>query len=153
VAKPGIGAAAGKLRRTMNAFRQLALCLAVLFAAEVCAAQDAAGCKDSPLVSRFPGCTITACTDRDDDVHDFTMPSGPPKRIDGRYQMLNYRCPATASKAQVLRNLHTALQSAGYAFDYDSGGYGDFTVQLGKTWIGEEVSAGTTPSTSSSRRS
>jgi hypothetical protein len=52
----------------------------------------------------------------------------------------DYHFPKTASKAQVVRNLNTALRTAGYTFVYDSGDYGDFTVHRGKTWIAEEVS-------------
>jgi outer membrane protein OmpA-like peptidoglycan-associated protein len=40
----------------------------------------------------------------------------------------------------VVRNLNTALRTAGYTFDYDSGDYGDFTVHKGNTWILVEVS-------------
>jgi len=42
----------------------------------------------------------------------------------------------------VLRNLNTALKSAGYIFDYDSGDYGVFNVHMGKTWIHVGVSGG-----------
>jgi OmpA-OmpF porin, OOP family len=99
-------------------------------------------CKDSPLISRFPGSIITDCVDRQDDIHDFGMGDGkPPKRLEGNYQMIAYSYPKTASKAVVLRNVHTAIKSAGYIFDYDSGDFGDFTVHLGKTWIGMEVNS------------
>ena len=102
---------------------------------------DKQGCKDSPLISRFPGSVITDCVDKDDDQGTFPMgPGKPDKKIEGEYHWLNYDFPKTASKAQVLRNLHTAVKAAGYIFDYDSGDYGDFTVHLGKTWILIEVS-------------
>lgn len=104
---------------------------------------DLKGCKDSPLIGRFPGSVITDCLDKDDDVGTFPMENGKPaKKIEGELHRLSYNFPKTASKAQVVRNLHTAVKSAGYIFDYDSGDYGDFTVHMGKTWILIEVSAG-----------
>jgi outer membrane protein OmpA-like peptidoglycan-associated protein len=132
----------------MKVIRYLLLCLAVAFAAHVCTAQaqDAKGCKDSPLIGRFPGSVITGCTDKAFDGYSFTVTvekQNKPKRVEGKYFQLNYNWPSrTASKSQVVRNLNNALKTAGYTFDYDSGDYGDFTVHMGKTWIMEEVSAG-----------
>lgn len=101
-----------------------------------CLAQqkDAKGCKDSPLITRFPGSVLTGCSDKADDVAELLM-DGPTKKIEGEVHRLNYNFPSTASKAQVVRNLNTALRNAGFTFDYDSGGYGDFTAHSGKTWI------------------
>jgi OmpA-OmpF porin, OOP family len=132
----------------MKAIRILLLCLALPLAAYVCIAQtkDAPGCKDSPLIDRFPGSIITGCNDKAFDGYNFTVTvdkQNITKRIEGKFFQLNYNWPsATASKSQVVRNLNNALKAAGYAFDYDSGDYGDFTVHMGKTWIMEEVSGG-----------
>jgi OmpA-OmpF porin, OOP family len=120
----------------------LLLCLATPFVVRVCTAQDAEGCKDSPLISRFPGSVITACSDKADDVFSFTMSPKPQKKIEGEFHRIDYRFPNAASKAQVVRNLNTALRRAGYTFDYDSGDYGDFTAHMGKTWIQIEISGG-----------
>jgi len=110
---------------------------------QVGAAQDAAGCKDSPLITRFPGATIVSCTDKPDDVGSLPMGSGKPdKKVEGEFHRVAYRVPSTVSKAQVVRNINTALHTAGYIFDYDSGGYGDLTVHMGKTWIYESVGGG-----------
>jgi outer membrane protein OmpA-like peptidoglycan-associated protein len=103
-------------------------------------AQDAQGCKDSPLISRFPGSVIADCSDKQDDVANLPMGNKPVKRIEGEVHKVTYNFPKTASKAQVVRNLNTALRTAGYTFDYDSGDYGDFTVHKGNTWILVEVS-------------
>jgi OOP family OmpA-OmpF porin len=120
---------------------------AAVCAVQLCLAQaprpDAEGCKDSPLVGRFPGSVITSCKDVADDAFSFTMASGKPnKRLEGEMHVLSYDFPKTASKAQVVRNLNTAMRNAGYTFDYDSGDYGDFTVHRGKTWIQIEISGG-----------
>ena len=123
----------------------LFLCLAASFATKVCSAQapDAKGCKDSPLISRFPGSYITSCSQADDDVFSFEMgPGKPAKKIEGRVIKIYYGYPATTSKAQVVRNLNAALKSAGYTFDYDTGSLGEFNVHMGKTWIHIGVSGG-----------
>jgi OOP family OmpA-OmpF porin len=109
-----------------------------LFLAPWCAAQqkDAEGCKDSPLITRFPGSIIISCSEKADDVGSFAMGNGKPnKEIEGELHKWTYRFPSTASKPQVVRNLTTALHAAGYIFDYDSGSYGDSTSHMGKTWI------------------
>jgi OOP family OmpA-OmpF porin len=111
----------------------------------LCLAQpkDADGCKDSPLIGRFPGSVIANCKDKDDDVFEFTMANGKPrKRLEGELHQIQYNYPKSASKAQVVRNLNTALHRAGYIFDYDSGDYGDFTAHMGTTWIQIEISGG-----------
>jgi outer membrane protein OmpA-like peptidoglycan-associated protein len=129
----------------MKNLRFMLLCLAVVFAAKFCAAQakDADGCKDSPLISRFPGSIISSCKQADDDVYSFEMgPGKPVKKIEGKFFYIHYNYPKTATKPQVLRNLKTALKTAGYIMDYDSGDYGDFYVHLGKTWIYVGVSGG-----------
>jgi outer membrane protein OmpA-like peptidoglycan-associated protein len=133
----------------MKAVTSLTLCLIAALAASACAAQtqhDQAGCKDSPLIQRFPGSFITQCNQKAFDGYDFTVTvdkQSKTKRVEGNFFQLNYNWPRdTASKSQVVRNLNNALRTAGYTFDYDSGDYGDFTVHLGKTWIMEEVSGG-----------
>jgi len=128
----------------MRSFPCVFLCLAAV-AVPVCSAQqhDADGCKDSPIVTRFPGSVIASCKELDDNTFDFTMTKpAPPKRIEGKFLEVDYHYPVTASKPQVLRNIHTAIKNAGYVFDYDSGDYGDFTVHMGKTWIFFQINSG-----------
>lgn len=94
----------------MRTIQYMLLCLAVAFTVHVCAAQtqDAKGCKDSQLISRFPGSVISSCKQTDDDVFSFEMgPGKPDKKIEGKFLNINYNYPHTASKAQVLRNLKT----------------------------------------------
>jgi OOP family OmpA-OmpF porin len=121
----------------------LCLSAALLIAAQSRAQSDAQGCKDSPLITRFPGSVISACKDQADDAFDFQQGNNKPKkRVEGEFHRIDYNFPKTASKAQVVRNLNTALRTAGYTFVYDSGEYGDFTGYKGKAWIQIEV-AGT----------
>jgi OmpA-OmpF porin, OOP family len=130
----------------MKTIRYLLLCATLALSADFSAAQtDHAGCKDSPLIGRFPGSIISSCTDSDADGYDFTVvvnQKQQTKHIGGEFHQIHYAWPKTASKSQVVHNLNLALKKAGYTFDYDSGDYGDFTVHMGKTWIMEEVSAG-----------
>jgi OOP family OmpA-OmpF porin len=106
-----------------------------------CVAQDAQGCKDSPLVGRFPDSVITACKDFADNKFTFTLDKQGKHDVEGEYHQIEYKFPKTASKAQVVRNLNTAIRKAGYTMVYDSGDYGDFTGHLGKTWIQIEIGA------------
>jgi OmpA-OmpF porin, OOP family len=103
-------------------------------------AQDAKGCKDSPLISRFPGSIITACRDVADDKFVFTVDNSKGQRVEGEFHQISYNYPKTASKAQVVRNLNTAVRQAGYTLLHDSGDSGDFTAHMGKTWIYVSIS-------------
>lgn len=124
----------------MKAIRFLLLCATMPLITRVCVGQDAAGCKDSPLIGRFPGSVITDCKDKADDKFTFTLDKSQSKAVEGEFHQIHYQFPKTASKAQVVRNLNTALRRAGYTMVYDSGDYGDFTGQMGKTWIQIEIS-------------
>jgi outer membrane protein OmpA-like peptidoglycan-associated protein len=97
-------------------------------------------CRDSPLVTRFPGSTYRGCDDSADRIANLPMgPGKPAKKVEGEYHYLYYRGPDSTSSDQLIRNLTTALRAAGYTFDYNSGS-GDFVAHLGKTWIHEQVS-------------
>jgi len=102
--------------------------------------KDAQGCNDSPIITRFPGSVITTCSTKEDDVFDFDIAAKPKKHFEGRMVRISYSFPKTASKAEVVRNMNTALHKAGYTFDYDTGDYGDFTAHMGKTWIEIQIS-------------
>ncbi len=127
----------------MKALRILLLCLAVPFAAHVSLAQthDAAGCKDSPLIARFPGSVIDSCDDKADSTYTFHNigPKSADKTLEGEYHFVQYNLPATASDPQVERNMTNAFRNAGYTIE---GGNCCFTVHMGKTWIDVEVGGG-----------
>ncbi len=67
------------------------VCLAILLTVQVAEAQDKPGCKDSPLISRFPGSVITSCQDKADDSFDFSMPGAGSKKVEGEFHRLEYR--------------------------------------------------------------
>jgi len=103
--------------------------------------KDKDGCKDSPLMGRFPGSVLIDCADKADDAFEFTLDGSKKKTVEGELHMIRYQFPKTASKPQVVRNLNTAMRRAGYKMVYDSGDYGDFTGQMGKTWFQIEISS------------
>ncbi len=122
------------------------LVVATLVAAQLCLAQakppqDKKGCKDSPLVSRFPGSVITGCEDKPDNSFNFSMPGASSKAVEGEYHYLEYRSPATATNPQLERNIGAALRNAGYTILYDSQYHDKIVGQMGKTWIQLEVSS------------
>src|SRR5208282_1080822 len=132
-------------RGPMKASRILLLCLALPFAFHFCLAQtkDAKGCKDTPLIARFPGSIIYECEDKPDKSYTFTDlgDKHEDKAIEGEYLYLWYNEPAGASPAQVNRNLVTAFKTAGYTF-LKNNDHGQFTVHMGKTWVEVDVTNG-----------
>jgi len=117
------------------------LCLAIL-AVLVATAQDKKGCQDSPLISRFPGSVIIDCKDSADDTYEFSMPGASYKKVEGELHFLVYRPPTTTSNAQLIRNIGTALRTAGYTIVFDSQGHEKSVGHMGKTWIQLEVLSG-----------
>ena len=132
-------------RGKMKTIQYLLLCLALPLAAHVCTAQakDAKGCKDSPLIARYPGTTIYDCKDSQDDAYNFPGigPSGTDKHLEGEYHFVIYNIPDNITPPPITRNLVTAFKNAGYTFVMDNGN-GHFIVHMGKTWIEENVTYG-----------
>lgn len=125
----------------MKRFRILfSLVVTTLIAAQLCLAQakppqDKKGCKDSPLISRFPGSVITECEDKDDKSYDFAMPGAGHQTVEGEYHYLWYRTPENATNPQIQRNMGTALRNAGYTIVFEAQGHDTFVGHMGKTWI------------------
>jgi OmpA-OmpF porin, OOP family len=124
---------------TVKALRILLLLSAatpLIVPSTAASAQDAKGCTDSPLITRIAGSYISACTHKDDDVFDYRLSNGTDKHAEGDLTRIEYHFPASASFGQVIRNLSTALHSAGYTFEQDPiKTQNDFVVHQGKTWI------------------
>lgn len=115
----------------------LGFCAAVLVILPGLArAEDAAGCKDSPLISRYPGSVLESCEHRDDDSYKFTTADRKGKEIEGEFTHIEYRFPKGITTAPVLRNLVNALHSAGYSFEQNPTlSQPDFTVHKNGTWM------------------
>ena len=118
----------------MKITESVLLCLATALVAQVCSAQDKKGCRDSPLVNRFPGSVLTNCVDNADNTYEFRNGAGT-QTVEGEYHFREYRAPETASTAQLERNYITALRNAGYAIVFEAQFHDSFVGHMGKTWI------------------
>lgn len=116
----------------------LLLCTPILKAQDD-APKDAEGCKDSPLVTRFPGGIINSCENKEFDQFDFPMPpdrdgNAVIKHVEGKYQSWDIVTREGVSDLQVFRNFQNALKSGGFTVDY-ANSPGGITAHKGNTWI------------------
>ena len=129
----------------MKLFPVILLCGAIaLFAPDLWAQdeekpQDAEGCKDSPLVTRFPGSTIHSCENKEFEQADFPMGNDKDgnaltKHVEGDYHYWDIGTREGVSEIQVFRNFQAALKNAGFAIDYASSP-GQLVAHKGDTWI------------------
>jgi outer membrane protein OmpA-like peptidoglycan-associated protein len=122
----------------MKTTSRLALVFCLTLVVQLCfaQAQDAAGCKDSPLFSRYPGSVLESCEHRDDDSYSFPNAKRERTEIEGDFTHLVYRFPKGVTTAPVLRNLVSALHSAGYTFEQNPTlSQSSFVVHKNGTWI------------------
>ncbi|MEN6534395.1 MAG: OmpA family protein [Bryobacteraceae bacterium] len=104
---------------------------------------DEDGCKDSQLVTRMPGCRISACEVKDFDSAELVIgvknDENVTKPLEGKVEILEYECPEKVSPLQIIRNVETALRKVGYKAVYSGNSENDkpaYTVQNGGQWIG-----------------
>jgi len=84
------------------------------------ALDDEEGCKDSALLTRLAGCTISSCSKSDFDAAELQISlNGDPrtKHVEGKLEKLQYSCTGK-SALQVRRNAEQALRGAGYSLDF-----------------------------------
>jgi OOP family OmpA-OmpF porin len=118
---------------------RLALSMLVLFCGATLRAQDddkpkdAEGCKDSPLVSRFPGSTINSCDNKEFEQADFPM-GDTQKHLEGEYHYWDIATREGTSEIQVFRNFQTALKNGGFNIDYTLSP-SQIVAHQGATWI------------------
>ena len=100
--------------------------------------QDAENCKDSPLVSRFPGGHINSCEHKE--YEEITVRTGTnkdgesvEKKLGGEYWYWDYAARDGVSQIQVFRNFETAIRRAGFTIDW-SEAPNSITAHKGKTW-------------------
>ncbi len=101
--------------------------------------KDAEGCKDSPLITRFPGSIINSCENKEFDQFDFPLPpdkdgNAAAKHVEGRFQSWDIVTREGTSELQVYRNMETALKNAGFTIDYPQSPTA-ITAHKGGTWI------------------
>ncbi len=117
-----------------RAFWALVVVVVMVCTVEGWAQNDVAGCKDSPILTRFPGSYIAACSKKDDDAYSFPITGKPKLDLEGKLEIISYQYPRTATLPQVVRNLTTALQTAGWISDFGAG-TGVSTWHMGKTYV------------------
>lgn len=127
------------MKRTCLVF---ALVVEMVFAVGGWTQTDAKDCKDSPILTRFPGSFIASCEKKNDDAYDFPIANKPKLHLEGVLETIVYQFPRAASKPEVVRNINTALRNAGYTFDYDTGAGGVFTAHMGRTYVLVQVDWG-----------
>lgn len=116
------------------------LVLALALAARDVRAQnaDAEGCKDSPLITRFPGSTISSCDNKEYDQAEMSVKdkdgSAIPKTVEGEYHSWDYVTREGVSEIQIFRNFETALKNAGFTLDYELSP-AEITAHKGDTWF------------------
>ena len=106
----------------------------IFFACDVRAQDpDAEGCKDSPLITRFPGSSIHGCDQKE--FEQTEMPIGPDRTqaLEGHFHYWDYGTREGLSEIQVFRNFETALKAAGFAIDYEQSP-NIITAHKGGTW-------------------
>lgn len=129
----------------MKLFLRLVICAAVLFCATAIHAQDeekradAEGCKDSPLVTRFPGGIINSCENKEFEQADFPLGNDKEgnaitKHVEGEYHYWDIATHEGISEIQVFRNFQNALKAAGITIDY-ADSPNDLVGHKGNTWI------------------
>ncbi|HEY2460363.1 MAG TPA: OmpA family protein [Candidatus Acidoferrum sp.] len=101
--------------------------------------QDAEGCKDSPLITRFPGGTINSCENKEFEQADLPMGNDKDgnaitKHVEGDYHYWEIATRPGVSEIQVFRNFQTAIKTAGFTIDYASSP-NIITAHKGHTWL------------------
>lgn len=116
----------------------LSLITCTVFAQED-APQDAEGCKDSPLISRFPGGHINSCENKE--FEQLKVPAGKnsdgdviEKTLEGEYHSWDYATRDGLSELQVFRNFESAFKQAGFHLVYEDSP-NTITANKGDTWI------------------
>ena len=76
---------------------EIVFCCAVLFRGNNAPAQqedkpkDAEGCKDSALITRFPGSIISSCDNKEYERADFPLADDKVKHVEGEYHSWDSR--------------------------------------------------------------
>ncbi len=124
----------------MNLIQRVLLCSAVLFCATNLRAQeedkpkDAEGCKESPLITRFPGGIINSCDNKEYEQADFPLANDNVKHVEGEYHTWDIATREGTSEIQVFRNFQTAIKNAGFTIDYTLSP-AQIVGHKGATWI------------------
>jgi len=83
-------------------------------------AQDIAGSKDHPLISRYPGSHIDRYASKEFDEHVFPLGKiegdkfTKSVRLEGKITRIHYQCAKGRSTLEIYRNFESALKQAGF---------------------------------------
>jgi OmpA-OmpF porin, OOP family len=117
------------------------LCAVLLVFSANLRAQDAEGCKDSPIITRMPGSTIADCVNNEFEQLELPLGDDKKKTVEGEYHTWSFNTREGVSNLQVFRNFQAALKRAGFTIDYEeSPDY--ITAHKGSTWYGFESASG-----------
>ncbi len=96
--------------------------------------KDAEGCKDSPLITRFPGSIINSCDNKEYEQADFPLKDDATKHVEGEYHTWDIATRPGTSEIQVFRNFQAAIKNAGFTIDYANSPE-QIVAHKGSTWI------------------
>ncbi len=96
--------------------------------------KDAKGCKDSTLITRFPGTWIVGCKDSAFNTVKVPVQGKPDRELSGETHVLQYFAPTGTAQAEMQANVINALKSAGFTIVADTGRSGRVTANKGNTW-------------------
>jgi len=80
--------------------------------------KDAEGCKDSPLITRFPGSIINSCDNKEYEQADLLLGDDKVKHVEGEFHSWDIATREGTSEIQVFRNFQTAIKNAGFTIDF-----------------------------------
>jgi outer membrane protein OmpA-like peptidoglycan-associated protein len=121
------------------AFISLFVLAAPARAQDSASAQDADGCKESPLISRFSGSHISSCENLADQKVDVQVGSEKDgsvstKTIEGEYHSWVIATRDGVSEAELFEDFEAALQSDGLQIDYENKPAA-LTAHSGNIWV------------------
>ncbi len=98
--------------------------------------EDEAGCKDSPLLARIPGCSIIQCESKEADGLEIQVGATPDGAIqkeamDGTAEIIYYLCPARITLPQIVKLSDANLAKAGYKTVFYGKDGDDFPITTG----------------------
>lgn len=96
--------------------------------------KDAEGCKDSPIITRFPGSIIHSCENKEYEQADLPLADGKTKHVEGDYHYWDVGTRDGTSEIQVYRNFQTAIRNAGFTIDFANSPE-QLVGHKGATWI------------------
>jgi outer membrane protein OmpA-like peptidoglycan-associated protein len=89
----------------------------------ITAAADEAGCQDSPLLVRIPGCVILQCDKKSDDSVELLAGvasdgDAAKTQVDGESEVIYYLCPAKHSRGDIVKQLEGSLVKDSYLVSF-----------------------------------